>query len=72
MKKERLLPCPFCGGKAKLATLWIYIKKDGTQGIAAIDGEEPWRRVRCEMCGAGSKALPRQDSVAAWNQRRAS
>jgi hypothetical protein len=72
MNNGSLLDCPFCGGTAQLATLWTYIKKDGTTGIAVLDREEPWRRVRCELCGAGTKALPHQDSIAAWNKRSAS
>lgn len=70
-KKESvpLAACPFCGGEAQLKTLWIYGKRDGTLGIAALDGEEPWRCVRCKICGAGSKTLPRQEAVTAWNQR---
>ncbi len=69
MKKPPLLTCPFCGGKAKLVTLWAYVKKDGSVGIARLDRETPWKRVRCELCEAGSKALPGDDAMTVWNKR---
>lgn len=71
-KKQAPIPleaCPFCGGEARLVTLWVYIKKGGATGIARLDGEEPYRRVRCEVCEAGTKALPLLESVLAWNKR---
>lgn len=69
MNAAPLAPCPFCGGEAQLKTLWIYIKEDGSAGIAVLDGEEPWRSVSCNHCGARTKTLPHQEAVTAWNHR---
>jgi len=50
-----LLPCPFCGDRAKLVepaelTLWY---------------------VSCECCGASHEATTQQKVIVAWNNRRA-
>lgn len=53
---DKLLPCPFCGGKAELCTY----KPAGMS----------W--VRCTKCGASNDAsLSANETVAAWNARAA-
>jgi hypothetical protein len=69
MKDIPLSACPFCGGEAKLVTLWLVLKKDGTQGITMLDEGIPIRCVRCQVCDARSKSLPAQDAASAWNKR---
>ena len=53
--KPLLLPCPFCGDKAKLVD---------------ADELDVWR-VYCECCGVRHEATTKQRVIVAWNNRRA-
>ena len=50
-----LLPCPFCGDRAKLVD---------------ADELDVWR-VYCECCGVRHEATTEQRVIVAWNNRRA-
>jgi len=50
-----LLPCPFCGDRAKLVD---------------ADELDVWR-VYCECCGVRHEATTKQRVIVAWNNRRA-
>jgi Lar family restriction alleviation protein len=53
-----ILPCPFCGGKAKLCS-----NTDDTQG-------RDWHEIYCFSCGAGVETqLNKSKVIAAWNKR---
>lgn len=61
-KDTELLPCPFCGGKAKL--------------IINMQAFEPFVMVRCENCGAKTKKIMQSvdycaadEAVKIWNRR---
>jgi Lar family restriction alleviation protein len=61
--KQTLLPCPFCGGKAKLRT-----------GRAAEDAE--YAQVTCGGCSTSTDFFedayaPTEDAAHAWNRRAA-
>lgn len=53
-KKSDLLPCPFCGGDAKL--------------FKAAGGKASW--VQCTNCKAGgTAAVTAKEAIAVWNKR---
>lgn len=54
-----LLPCPFCYDCSNVAA------------FSELDGERRWR-VRCLLCGAGTRAHHKREAAEAdWNRRRA-
>lgn len=61
-KDTKLLPCPFCGGKAKL--------------IIDMKAFAPYAMVRCENCSAKTKDVMQSikycavdEAAKLWNQR---
>lgn len=61
---EKLLPCPFCGGTAKI----IHLSPDRYQRIEK-KGIERWQ-VACDKCGTVSSGkLSKEDAVRGWNDR---
>ena len=58
-----LLPCPFCGGEAKIKSRYIGY---GSVGLGAHD----WYSVECKECRAkGYEYGMEPEAIAAWNQR---
>ena len=69
---ENLLPCPFCGGEAKLHDGLInivpVIDEYGAYIDADLEGTPAW--VECTACGAAADGFDDADeAVAAWNRR---
>ncbi len=56
MTTPDLLPCPFCGGEAKI---------DGTSWTTRDGKDQAW--ATCKRCGAYGPSAP--DAIAAWNTR---
>lgn len=69
MKKDKLLPCPFCGGEASMGTV-TYDKKSE---VARLNKQQTFYGVNCIECGAntlgviGSKT--EEEAVNRWNRR---
>ena len=58
-----LLPCPFCGGEAKIKSRYIGY---GSVGLGAHD----WYSVECKECRAkGYEYGMEPEAIAAWNRR---
>ena len=58
-----LLPCPFCGGEAKIKSRYIGY---GSVGLGAHD----WYSVECKECRAkGDEYGTELQAIAAWNRR---
>ena len=53
--KEKLLPCPFCGGRAEYNKTLVEGRTDG------------W--VQCTNCGVHFITKERDEAIAAWNRR---
>lgn len=58
MSKTKLLPCPFCGGEAKVATCdWLFSVRDY------------W--IYCRSCDCSSGRYHSKDqAIKAWNKRK--
>jgi len=56
---EVLLPCPFCGGTAKM--------KPNPSDV--YSSNEPWWLVVCSECGATVGEDTTEDVIAKWNRR---
>ena len=53
-EKDKLKPCPFCGGEARL--------------ITTKEAPEAW--VECNICGASSEFKPvEENAIKCWNSR---
>lgn len=63
---ESLAHCPFCGGTARVLTLWVNMQN----GITALDGGTPAVCVKCNGCGARTATHEKQVAVRQWNQRQ--
>lgn len=58
-----LLPCPFCGGEARIKSRYIGY---GSVGLGARD----WYTVECNECRAKSDEYGAElEAIAAWNRR---
>ena len=58
-----LLPCPFCGGEARIKSRYIGY---GSVGLGAHD----WYSVECKECRAkGDEYGTELQAIAAWNRR---
>ena len=53
--EEELLPCPFCGGRAKFNRTLVEGRTDG------------W--VQCTYCGAQFVTKERDEAISTWNRR---
>lgn len=61
-KPEKLLPCPFCGGKALAHPI--------TMDVMCRDLLHTYWRVRCTECGVAMRDdTDREKAIAAWNRR---
>jgi Lar family restriction alleviation protein len=57
MSDIKLLPCPFCGGKAiKVAFSWGDITDECT--------------IQCTECGARTTVLNSKEAIKRWNARK--
>ena len=74
--ENRIKPCPFCGGVAKLMGGKVYtipeIDENGAYVGADIEVEPSW--VECQSCHANGQTFDESDedpekAVAAWNMR---
>lgn len=61
MEKYSLLPCPFCGGEARITY--------GAKRKDAYGRECTVTVVSCENCGARVQYTRTQTAVNAWNRR---
>ena len=60
---DKLMPCPFCGGRATVKTRYIGY---GSIGL----GEHDEYRVVCKECRASNDEYRREaEAIAAWNRR---
>lgn len=56
--RQKLKPCPFCGGKAKICRNWNYVWDYGF--------------IKCDTCGATTGKFDYYKSaIKAWNRRAA-
>ena len=61
---ETLLPCPFCGGEARV------IVADEVTDAGCEEATVPLYAASCPYCGArGPMALSEDEAVEAWNRR---
>jgi Lar family restriction alleviation protein len=67
---DKLLPCPFCGGKASDAG---EVKYDAKYAIKQGWEQATFFYCNCVACGADNKGIvghhTKSDAVAAWNRR---
>ena len=68
---SKLLPCPFCGGEARIENNDRTIYDPKTLGVVDVEyGEPPCFWVKCEDCEAFVGGFDTEvDAIAAWNRR---
>ena len=71
MSEIKLLPCPFCGGKAEIREIdydpeWYQTYNDPDSG-----GDAPVYVISCKSCEAGIKYKYKEsEAIQAWNNRK--
>ena len=71
MSEIKLLPCPFCGGKAEIREIdydpeWYQTYNDPDSG-----GDAPVYVISCKSCEAGIKYKYKEsEAIQAWNTRK--
>ena len=68
--KDKLKPCPFCGGKAGTTTTKTLVSMGNTDGFRMATGYKMTYGASCENCGIEMQGYPtKKERNKAWNRR---
>ena len=71
MNEIKLLPCPFCGGKAEIREVDYDPEWHPTYNDPDSGGDAPVYVISCKSCEAGIKYKYKEsEAVQAWNTRK--